>query len=292
VVPIGSTSRKDIGHNLEGTRLTITCSRDQADAYEFSIRTPVTPTRWEDFDKELAAGFEAICAAAIADGALLPTLDAHHCCLLLLLLHLLHALVGVAFSGLRSHQHGRSSTGCVTVSHQVRLVLNNAHVCCSSQEHVMMCVQTSPQPQTPYCGMCTIGTTSCHSHVAQQQWGTPPYSPSSGQWECLFLSAFLRTTSLTGKPSFARYACSCSDSDVFHTICAQVMQVCLYHTLCQNALAGTKQKASLPQFYTSVMQCDAMHACTGMLVIVLQNLWLVSSSRIKRMEQEKKRAYE
>jgi hypothetical protein len=137
VVPIGSTSRKDIGHNLEGTRLTITCSRDQADAYEFSIRTPVTPTRWEDFDKELAAGFEAICASAIADGALLPTLDAHHCYLLLLLLHLLHALVGVAFSGLRSHQHGRSSTGCVTVSHQVRLVLNNGHVCCSSQEGVM-----------------------------------------------------------------------------------------------------------------------------------------------------------
>lgn len=71
VVPIASTSRKELGHNLEGTRLTITRSRDQADAYEFSIRTPVTPSRWEDFDKELAAGFEAICAAAIAEGVLL-----------------------------------------------------------------------------------------------------------------------------------------------------------------------------------------------------------------------------
>lgn len=68
VVPIASTSRKEIGHTLEGTRLTITRSRDQADAYEFSIRTPVTPARWEDFDKELTHAFEAICAAAIADG--------------------------------------------------------------------------------------------------------------------------------------------------------------------------------------------------------------------------------
>ena len=69
VVPIGSTSRREAGHTLEGTRLTLTRSRDQADAYEFSIRTPVTPARWEDFDKELAAGFEDICTAAVAEGA-------------------------------------------------------------------------------------------------------------------------------------------------------------------------------------------------------------------------------
>jgi hypothetical protein len=68
VVPIASTSRA--GHHLEGTRLTITQSRDQADAHEFSIRTPVTPVRWEDFDRELAAGFDAICTAGIAEGAL------------------------------------------------------------------------------------------------------------------------------------------------------------------------------------------------------------------------------
>jgi hypothetical protein len=68
VVPIASTCRADIGHDLEGTRLTVTRSRDQADSYEFSIRTPVTPARWQDFDKELSAGFEAICAAAISEG--------------------------------------------------------------------------------------------------------------------------------------------------------------------------------------------------------------------------------
>lgn len=75
VVPIGSTSRKDVGHTLEGTRLTITRNRDQSDAHEFSIRTPVTPTRWEDFDKELKAGFEDICAAALAEGVFLDNPD-------------------------------------------------------------------------------------------------------------------------------------------------------------------------------------------------------------------------
>lgn len=66
VVPIRSLSRN--GHSLEGTRLTITKLRDQQDAHEFSIRTPVTPARWEDFDKELCAGFETICSAALAGG--------------------------------------------------------------------------------------------------------------------------------------------------------------------------------------------------------------------------------
>lgn len=68
VVPIHSLSRN--GHSLEGTRLTITKQRDQQDAHEFSIRTPVTPARWEDFDKELCAGFEAICNAALTGGVL------------------------------------------------------------------------------------------------------------------------------------------------------------------------------------------------------------------------------
>jgi hypothetical protein len=66
VVPIRSVSRE--GHHLEGTRLTITRARDQPDAHEFSIRTPVTPARWEDFDKELTAGFEAICSTALKEG--------------------------------------------------------------------------------------------------------------------------------------------------------------------------------------------------------------------------------
>jgi hypothetical protein len=33
---------------------------NQPDAYEFSIRTPVTPPRWKDFDVELEAAWEAV----------------------------------------------------------------------------------------------------------------------------------------------------------------------------------------------------------------------------------------
>lgn len=36
---------------MEGTRLTIVKVPSQPDAYEFSIRTPVTPPRWKDFDQ-------------------------------------------------------------------------------------------------------------------------------------------------------------------------------------------------------------------------------------------------
>ena len=67
VVPIRSLSRA--GHTLEGTRLTLTASREVPDGHEFSIRTPVTPPRWHDFDTELAACFEAIVAAVLAEGA-------------------------------------------------------------------------------------------------------------------------------------------------------------------------------------------------------------------------------
>lgn len=49
MVPIASTARA--GAHLEGTRLTLTKMMDQPDAYELSIRTPVTPPRWQDFDK-------------------------------------------------------------------------------------------------------------------------------------------------------------------------------------------------------------------------------------------------
>ncbi len=39
------------GHTMEGTRLTIVKVPNQPDAYEFSIRTPVTPPRWKDFEQ-------------------------------------------------------------------------------------------------------------------------------------------------------------------------------------------------------------------------------------------------
>lgn len=39
----------------------------QPDSYEFSIRTPVTPSRWEDYDVELSALFDRL-VQALADG--------------------------------------------------------------------------------------------------------------------------------------------------------------------------------------------------------------------------------
>ena len=36
---------------MEGTRLTIVKFPKQPNAYEFSIRTPVTPSRWAEFDQ-------------------------------------------------------------------------------------------------------------------------------------------------------------------------------------------------------------------------------------------------
>ena len=49
VVPIESSLRA--GEHLEGTRLTLVRLVDQPDAYELSIRTPVTPHRWKAFDQ-------------------------------------------------------------------------------------------------------------------------------------------------------------------------------------------------------------------------------------------------
>lgn len=104
VVPIESTTRP--GHTLEGTRLTVVsmCKqaaapeeqaqpvafrlgngvrgaevaqggeaappkpRPQPDAYEFSIRTPVTPARWDDYDQELAGLFDMLAGALAARG--------------------------------------------------------------------------------------------------------------------------------------------------------------------------------------------------------------------------------
>jgi hypothetical protein len=36
---------------------------NQPDAYEFSIRTPVTPPRWVEFDAELERAFEEVIKA-------------------------------------------------------------------------------------------------------------------------------------------------------------------------------------------------------------------------------------
>jgi hypothetical protein len=58
VVPLSSVSRP--GHQLEGTRLTLVKVPNQPDAVEFSIRTPVTPPRWKDYDQELEAAWEGL----------------------------------------------------------------------------------------------------------------------------------------------------------------------------------------------------------------------------------------
>ena len=67
VVPVKSSVRRS-GSTLEGTRLTIvkvtndrnSKSGHQPDAYEFSIRTPVTPARWKEFDDELSMLFKGV----------------------------------------------------------------------------------------------------------------------------------------------------------------------------------------------------------------------------------------
>jgi hypothetical protein len=61
VVHIHSLARP--GATMEGTRLTLVRVPNQPDGYEFSIRTPVTPPRWKDFDVELEAAFEGVLVA-------------------------------------------------------------------------------------------------------------------------------------------------------------------------------------------------------------------------------------
>ncbi|KAG1678968.1 hypothetical protein FOA52_013031 [Chlamydomonas sp. UWO 241] len=65
VVHINSVLRP--GAMMEGTRLTLVKVPNQPDAFEFSIRTPVTPPRWKEFDAELEAAFEGIIAGMLAD---------------------------------------------------------------------------------------------------------------------------------------------------------------------------------------------------------------------------------
>ncbi|KAL3144958.1 hypothetical protein ABBQ32_003464 [Trebouxia sp. C0010 RCD-2024] len=65
VVPIASTSRP--GHTMEGTRLTIVKVPTQPDAFEFSIRTPVTPPRWKDFEQEFQELWEGLMQALAAE---------------------------------------------------------------------------------------------------------------------------------------------------------------------------------------------------------------------------------
>jgi len=53
---------------LEGTRLTLVRAPGQPDGFEFSIRTPVTPPRWEAFDAELGEAWGRLVDALAAVG--------------------------------------------------------------------------------------------------------------------------------------------------------------------------------------------------------------------------------
>lgn len=57
-------STREAGGLLEGTRLTLVQIKGQPDAFEFSIRTPVTPPRWKQFDEELEAAWEEVLQAS------------------------------------------------------------------------------------------------------------------------------------------------------------------------------------------------------------------------------------
>ncbi|XP_027919337.1 suppressor of RPS4-RLD 1-like [Vigna unguiculata] len=49
------------GKQLEGTRITVVKMGEHG--FDFAIRTPSTPARWEDFDEEMAVAWDTICKA-------------------------------------------------------------------------------------------------------------------------------------------------------------------------------------------------------------------------------------
>lgn len=49
------------GKQLEGTRITLVKMGESG--YDFAIRTPCTPSRWDDFDAEMTMAWEALCNA-------------------------------------------------------------------------------------------------------------------------------------------------------------------------------------------------------------------------------------
>jgi len=53
------------GRRLEGTR--ITTQNMGKTGFDFAIRTPCTPSRWEEYDEEMTAAWEAICEAYCND---------------------------------------------------------------------------------------------------------------------------------------------------------------------------------------------------------------------------------
>ena len=65
VVPISSVYKPN--RTLEGTRITLVKVPDQRQGVEFSIRTPGTPHRWEQYDEEMTAAWEKILDALMVE---------------------------------------------------------------------------------------------------------------------------------------------------------------------------------------------------------------------------------
>jgi hypothetical protein len=56
VTPCHSIARP--GHRLDGTRITVQKLEPASKGFEFSIRTPGTPSRWDDFEEEMVAAWD------------------------------------------------------------------------------------------------------------------------------------------------------------------------------------------------------------------------------------------
>uniref|UniRef100_A0A7N0ULP9 Suppressor of RPS4-RLD 1 n=1 Tax=Kalanchoe fedtschenkoi TaxID=63787 RepID=A0A7N0ULP9_KALFE len=59
------TSTAVRGKQLEGTRITVLKNGEVG--HDFGIRTPCTPSRWDDFDAEMTIAWDAVCDAYCAD---------------------------------------------------------------------------------------------------------------------------------------------------------------------------------------------------------------------------------
>ncbi|KAF7809893.1 suppressor of RPS4-RLD 1 [Senna tora] len=62
------------GKQLEGTRITLVKAGEHG--FDFAIRTPCTPARWENFDAEMAMAWEALCSSYCGENYGSTDLDA------------------------------------------------------------------------------------------------------------------------------------------------------------------------------------------------------------------------
>ncbi|XP_042027428.1 suppressor of RPS4-RLD 1-like [Salvia splendens] len=65
------------GKQLEGTRISLT----QTDpiGYDFAVKTPCTPSRWDDFEMEMVSAWEALCDACCGENYGSTDFDVREC---------------------------------------------------------------------------------------------------------------------------------------------------------------------------------------------------------------------